>query len=450
MTRRRLALCSAVLVAALVPGGTRALAAPEIAGIAVDTGTLALRCGAVWDAAGGHRRGPIAIVADKGRIVSIQPDGSALRPGETDLRGETCLPGLIDAHTHVMLESDRLEGDYDAQLLKASPEYRTIVGVGHAGRLLQWGFTAVRDLGAEGGGWGDLAVRDAIDRGMVSGPRMQVATQAIVATSAYPLLGYAPGVSVPVGAEQITGADEGRRAVRAQIGRGADVIKLYADRGPRLGADGSVQSVPTLTPDELRAIIGEAHRQGRKAAVNARSAQSARDATDAGADSIEHGDYLDADNIAAMARRGVYYVPDFDTDASISARRAAGGNAVWRAMPQIKCATLARAVRGGVKVAFGSGIGGADWSYNPAAAFAPMAACGMTVAQILTSATLGSARLMGIDDRVGSLEPGKLADVIAVPGEPLSDISVLQRVSFVAKGGVVHRVTGKPVKSGGE
>lgn len=441
MTRHRSHMRSGLLaVSGFVLGATVVPAAEaETAPIAsaIDKGSLDLRCGSVWDGKDGRRAGPVALVVRGGRIASVMPDGGPLRDSEIDLRAATCLPGLIDAHTHVTLESDRLEGDYDRQLLKESPEFRTIVAVGHARQMIDWGFTTIRDLGSEGAGYGDVAVRDAINKGLVVGPRMQVSTLAISATAAYPLLGYAPGVEVPHGVEEITGPDEARRAVRRQIGHGADLIKLYADRAPRRGPDNTLLTTPTLTFEEMRAAADEAHRQQRKVAVNSRSALSARDAIAAGADSIEHGDYLDVDNVREMARRGVFYVPDFDTDPRVAFARVAGGSPIWGFIPEIKCTSLARAMKAGVPVAFGSGIGGADWGYNAAGAFRPMAACGMTPEQVLVSATRNAAILMGLDDRIGTLEPGKLGDVIAVPGNPLEDVKRLERVIFVAKGGVV-------------
>lgn len=417
-------------VASASAGASQGLPAP-------DHGTLTVRCGAIWDARRGRVAGPIVIQIRDGRIAAVRRTDAAPARGEIDLSRSTCLPGLTDAHTHVMLESDRLEGDYDRQLLKESPEYRTIVAAAHARRMIGWGFTSIRDLGSEGAGFGDVALRDAINAGIVTGPRMQVATQAIAATAAYPLRDYAPGLVVPKGVEEITGADEGRRAVRRQIAQGADVINLYADRAPREGPEGTILTTPTLTPDELRAMVDEAHRQQRKVGINTRSAESAGSAIDAGADSIEHGDYLDDGNLRAMARKGIFYVPDFDTDPQVAATRVRAGYAIFDYIPQVKCQTLARALRADVKIAFGSGVGGADWTYNAVGAFRPMARCGMTAGQILASATLDAAQLLGIDDRVGTLDLGKLGDIIAVTGDPLQDVTLLENVTFVAKGGIV-------------
>lgn len=404
----------------------------------MDSGSLDLRCGAAWDARSGHIPGPVLIRIRDGRIVSVSRASGAIKRGEIDLSQSTCLPGLIDAHTHVMLQSDRLQGDYDRQLLKESIEYRTIIATEHARRMLRWGFTSIRDLGSEGAGYADVAVRNAINDGIVPGPRAQVATLAIAATGAYPLLGYAPHLNIPKGVEEVSGVEAGREAVRRQISNGADVIKAYADRSPRQGANGTIDTFPTLTVEELSAIIDEAHRQGRKVAVHARAAQGAANALEAGADSIEHGDYLDDENLLVMASRGVFYVPTFDTHEQITETRVRAGASIWAYVREVKKQTLARAVKAGVKIAFGTDIGGADWTYNSAGAFRFMVQAGMTPEQVLTSATLNAAELMGVDDRVGTLQPGKLADIIAVPGDPMKDIRVLERVSFVSKGGTIN------------
>lgn len=419
----------------LVVTGMSESASPPPMSNAPVGGSLSLRCGAAWDARSGYLSGPVSIKVVDGSIVSVERASGAMESGDIDLSHSTCLPGLIDAHTHVMLQSDRLEGDYDRQLLKESNEYRTIIATRHAARMLQWGFTSIRDLGSEGAGYADVAIREAIDNGIIPGPRMQVATLAIAATGAYPLLGYAPHLNIPKGVEEASGVEAGRESVRRQISNGADVIKVYADRSPRQGAAGRIDTYPTLTIEELSAIIDEAHRQGRKAAVHARAAQGAANALKAGADSIEHGDYLDDDNLRVMASKGVFYVPTFDTDEQVTETRVRAGASIWTYVREVKKKTLARAVKAGVKIAFGSDVGGADWIYNPAGAFRFMTEAGMTPEQVLKSATLNAAELMGVEDRVGTLQPGKLADIIAVPGNPLEDVRVLERVSFVVKGG---------------
>lgn len=268
--RQNWAVALGAISSSLVPL-TSAAALPERSTAGGTTASITLRCGAVWDAKRGRVAGPVTIEVRDGRIASVTREDRPLASGETDLRTSTCMPGLIDAHTHVLLESDRLEGDYDRQLLMQSEAFRTIVALTHARKLIDWGFTAIRDLGTEGAGYADVALRDAFDRGLAIGLRMQVATLAIAATGAYPLLGYAPRIAVPHGTEEVSGADEGRRAVRRQIAGGADLVKLYADRAPTLGPGGTVEAIPTLTREELKAMIDEAHRQGRKAAVNARA-----------------------------------------------------------------------------------------------------------------------------------------------------------------------------------
>ena len=232
-----------------------------------------LKCGRLIDVKAGTARSNVGVMVRRGAIRFVQ-DGfnyaQVAKPAEEiDLTHETCLPGLIDTHTHVLLQGDITAADYDEQLLKQSPEYRTILATVNARRALEYGFTTIRDLETEGAGYADVDVKKAINNGVIPGPRMQVATRAMDVTGAYPLLGYAPDVKVPHGVQVVDGAEGGRKAVREQIMYGADWIKVYSDRSYHLRDDGVLDDIPTFTLDELKAIVDEAHREQHKVASHA-------------------------------------------------------------------------------------------------------------------------------------------------------------------------------------
>lgn len=410
---------------------------------AIDSTTVAestwLRCGAVWDGRGGKVTGPMLIEVRAEKIVSIKSAGDVMSPGKVlDLMGLTCLPGLIDTHTHVLLQGDITAADYDDQLLKQSPEYRTIIATTNVRRVLSWGFTTIRDVETEGAGYADVDVKHAIERGIIPGPRMQVATRAMDVTGAYPLLGYAPGVVVPKGVQEVDGADGGRRAVREQIYHGADWIKVYSDRSYQVKPNGILDDIPTFTLEELRAIVDEAHRQRHKVASHAMALQGVHNSVEAGVDSIEHGNYIADEDLRTMLQKGIYYVPTIYVGEYVAEGRAKEGATVWVQMRDIHEKTFRRALKAGVKIAFGTDIGGFDWHINPAREFGWMVKFGMTPEQALRSATVVAAELLGWSDRLGTLESGKLADIVAVPGNPLDDVSHLEHVRFVMKDGVVY------------
>ena len=340
----------------------------------------------------------------------------------------------------MLLQGDITADDYDAQLLKQSPEYRTILATVNARRMLSWGFTTIRDIETEGAGYADVDVRDAIQRGIIPGPRMQVAGRAMDVTGAYPLLGYAPALVMPKGVQEVDGADGGRRAVREQLSHGVDWIKVYSDRSYRVVANGVLDDIPTFTIDELKAIVDETHRQRHKIASHAMALNGVHNSVEAGVDSIEHGNYIADEDLRTMAQKGIYYVPTIYVGEYVAEGRAEAGAPVWLQMPAIHENTMRRALKAGVKIAFGTDIGGFDWHINPAREFPLMVKYGMTPEQALRSATVAAADLLGWSDRVGTVETGKFADVVAVQGDPLADVTRLEQVRFVMKGGVEYPV----------
>src|ERR1700757_540510 len=398
--------------------------------------TLALRCGGLFDGRSESLRKNVVVVVEGETIREVAntvPAGAEL----IDLSRETCLPGLIDTHTHLLLQGDITAADYDEQLLKQSPEYRTILATVNARRALEYGFTTIRDLETEGAGYADADVKKAINNGVIPGPRMQVATRALDVTGAYPLQGYAPNLIVPHGVQVVDGADNARQAVREQISHGADWIKVYSDRSYRVREDGVLDDIPTFTMEELKAIVDEAHRERHKVASHAIALYGVHNSIEAGVDSIEHGNYIADEDLKAMVAHGTFYVPTIYVGAYVAEGRAAAGAPVWVKMLSIHEDTFRRALKAGVKIAFGTDAGGFAWTVNPAKEFAYMVKWGMTPAQAIRSATSSAAELLGWSDQVGAIDAGKFADIVAVPGDPLADITALEKVDFVMKAGAI-------------
>jgi imidazolonepropionase-like amidohydrolase len=435
--------CASFLTIFLAAAAMTAPAAAQTAGNGGEAASHWLRCGALWDGRADKGsavlQGAVVIEVRGNRIIGVSAAERAQPTGPvTDLSGLTCLPGLIDSHTHVLLQGDITAEDYDKQLLKQSPEYRTILATINARRMLSWGFTTIRDLETEGAGYADVDVKLAIERGVIPGPRMQVASRSMDVTGAYPLLGYAPQLMMPKGVQEVDGADGGRRAVREQLSHGADWIKVYSDRSYKVMPGGVLDDIPTFTLEELKAIVDETHRQRHKIASHANALQGVHNSVEAGVDSIEHGGYIADEDLKTMVKKGITYVPTLYVGEYVAAGRAKEGATVWLEMRDIHEQTFRRALKAGVKIAFGTDIGGFDWHIDPAIEFGFMVKFGMTPEQALHAATLSGAELLGWSDRIGSVEAGKLADIIAVEGNPLTDPAALQHVRFVMKDGVVY------------
>lgn len=401
--------------------------APDAAGVFV------LRCGHLLDVKTGTVANGATVVVRGETIESVGPAGAAPPAGATvlDLTRLTCIPGLIDAHTHTFLQP----GDYDVQLLKQSLPRRTLQAAAAARALLLAGFTTIRDLETEGAMYGDAALRDAIADGLVPGPRMQVATRAISTTGNYALLDYAPEVNVPKGVQIADGADGMRRAVREQIQYGADWIKIYGDYR-RFRPTGEIEDLRvTMTPEEMSAVVDEAGRRHRPVAAHCYGDEAARQAIRSGVRSIEHGLFLDEETFRMMKEKGVWYCP------TLTAYRTSYDEQkteAWKKVADGHRESFRRALRLGVRIASGSDAG--DFPHGGAGReLELMVEYGMTPIEAIRAATLGGAALLGWQDRVGVLARGFLADVVAVDGNPLSDIAAVRRVRFVMKGGQVAR-----------
>jgi len=398
---------------------------------------VAIRAGKLIDGKNDKPVENALIVIEGDKIVSVALGGSAPAGAEViDLSKATVLPGFIDVHTHVLLQGDVTSAEYDEQLLKQSIPYRAILAARNAEIALSHGFTAMRDLETEGAMYADVDVKTAIANGEVPGPRMQVATRAMTPTGMYPLLGYSWELKLPTGVQYVDGVEGARKAVREQAMYGADWIKYYSDRRYHFEADGVLHSMVNFTDEEAKAIVDEAHRIGKKVAAHAIGSDGIAAALRAGADTVEHGDGLTDALMDEMARRGIYWVPTLTVGLYVAPGR--GGN--WQKMADLQKEDFAKAVKKGVKIALGTDAGGFDWKkVNQAKEFAYYVQYGMTPMQSIRAGTSVAGELLGWSDKAGTIEAGKWADLVAVSGDPLKDITELQKVRFVMKGGVVHK-----------
>ncbi|HEX7112516.1 MAG TPA: amidohydrolase family protein [Mizugakiibacter sp.] len=423
---RHAALCLPLLAA-----GTVHAAAPA---------RYVLQPDAVWTGDGDSAHRGWVVVVEGGRIAAVGPQDRVTAPADArhiDLPGTTLLPGLIDLHSHLFLHPYD-ETSWNDQVLKEPVPYRTLEAAQHARATLLAGFTSLRDLGTEGAGYADVSLKRAIDEGMIPGPRLFVATRAIVATGAYGPgpRGFRPDAELPTGAEEVSGADAVIAAVREQAGRGADWIKVYTDY--RWGADGSTQ--PTFTLAELKALVDAAHTAGRPVAAHAQSDAGMRLAIEAGVDSIEHGYGGSVATFKLMRERGIAYQPTLtavEAYAQYFEHYVPGRSAPTPHMQEAAQA-FRRALDAGVTIGCGSDVGVFAHGDN-ARELAWMVRLGMSPAQALRAATSVAARILRRQDAFGRVAPGLDADLVAMHGDPLQDIAATGRVAFVMKGGVIHR-----------
>ena len=404
--------------------------------------TTVVHAGMLIDGVSPAPRRDQAIVVRGNRIESVGPWTGAAPAGATvvDLSAATVLPGMIDTHTHIFLQGEvPAEGGYDVQLLKQGIAFRAARATVSVRRALDQGFTTLRDVETEGAGYGDVEIKQAIDGGYIPGPRLFVVTRAISTTGGYPLEGYAPEIDVPKGAELVDGPVEARKAAREQLSNGADWIKVYMTHRSWVDAAGNLVSQPTLTLEELQAIVDETHGWGRRVACHAYGGVGLRRALDGGCDSIEHGLDLDDRAVAQMVRQGTWLVPTMSVYYGDWAPAGTPAGERDRKRAAVHGPSLRRAVKAGVRIAFGTDVGGFPWTQPIAQEFPRLVEFGMSPMEAIQSATSRAAELLGAKGELGVVAPGAYADVVAVPGDPLSDVRVLEKVTFVMKDGRIHR-----------
>jgi imidazolonepropionase-like amidohydrolase len=388
------------------------------------------------------RRDQVIVV--RGNRIEIVGDAAVVKIPEgarvVDLSRATVLPGLIDAHTHIFLQGeDPAEGGYDVQLLKQGLAFRAARAAVSARRALEQGFTTIRDVETEGAGYGDVGIRQAIEAGYIPGPRMFVVTRAISSTGGYDLEGYAPEIAVPKGAQIVDGPIEARKAAREQLEHGADWIKVYMTHRSWVDRQGNLVSQPTLTVEELKAIVDEAHGWGKKVACHAYNGVGLHRGLDGGCDSIEHGLELDDAAVAQMVRQGTWLCPTMSVYYDHWAPADTPEGKRDRKRAAVHGPSLQKAMRAGVKIAFGTDVGGFSWSEPIAREFSRLIEFGMSPMAAIQAATSRAAEMLGMAGELGVVAPGAYADVVAVAGDPLADLKALLKVGFVMKDGKVYR-----------
>jgi imidazolonepropionase-like amidohydrolase len=402
------------------------------------SGTILVKPARIFDGSGEKLHDGWVVLVKGDQIAAVGPNSEIqVPPGTTilDLPGTTLLPGLMDLHSHILLHPYN-ETLWNDQVLKEPLAYRTIEAVIHCNHTLMAGFTLLRDLGTEGAGYADVSIQRAINEGLIPGPRLLVATRAIVATGCYGPgpSGFAPDLVLPKGGEEVSGTTEILKAVREQIGHGADWVKVYADY--RHGVSGTV---PTFSEDELRTLVVEAHSAERPVSAHATTPEGMRRAIEAGVDTIEHGYGGTPEVFQLMAKRGVAYLP------TLTAEEAYGeyfdgfkpGGPQSPGMQQALQA-FRFAMDAGVTIGLGSDVGVFTHGTNYRE-LEWMVRAGMRPVQALMAATAINAKIIRTQDKLGSIRAGFDADIIAVDGDPTKDITALRNVRMVMKAGTIFK-----------
>jgi imidazolonepropionase-like amidohydrolase len=397
--------------------------------------TYAIKAGRLIDGQSGEMRTNVIIIVEGNKITAIGENVAVLKDAVfLDLSDKTVLPGFIDTHTHIMVDG---VDDYGADLYKNSTPFRTIRAVANVRKSLWNGFTALRDVESEGAMYADVDVKKAINTGLIPGPRLWVSTRGLNTPGRYMPDDYSWELDLPKGAQMVAGIDDCLKAVREQVANGADLIKIYVDWPFFIDKDGGISGLTNFTREELTTMVNEAHRLERKVAGHAISREGIKAALDAGIDSIEHGCGFDVALIDQAKLQGVYWCPTLLVFEDHSEK---GETQKPNPLLEIEYKALNSAYKKGLKIALGTDAGSFPWSINQAKEFELFVKkAGFTPMDAIKAGTSVAAELLGQSESIGHLAPGMLADIVAVPGDPLQDITALQYVVFVMKDGVVYR-----------
>jgi imidazolonepropionase-like amidohydrolase len=379
----------------------------------------------------------------RGEHIEKVTDASAPIPSDAkviDLSSATVLPGLIDSHTHIFLwGEDPAKGGYDVNILKAGIALRAARATFAVRRALEQGFTTLRDVETEGAGYGDVEIRQAIEEGTIPGPRLFCATRAISTTGGYNLEDYAPELEMPKGVQIVDGPVEARKAARQQLEHGADWIKVYMTHRSWVDKQGNLVSQPTLTVEELKAIVDEAHGWQKKVACHAYNGIGLQRALDGGCDSIEHGLEITDAQIAQMARQGTWYCPTLSPYYDDWAPADTPGGKRDRARAAVHEISFRKALKAHLKIVYGTDMGGIPWTEPLAQEFGRMVSLGMPPMDAIQSATVRASEMLDMKGEIGVVAAGAYADIVAVHGDPLKDVGELEHVHFVMHNGAVFK-----------